>query len=324
MTENFTQENSKKIYISRINRVIDYIKANLDGDLSLDRFADVAHFSKFYFHRVFKAVAGENINGFVSRMRIERSAFKLIYNSSLSITSIAYEAGFSSPSVFSREFKSRYAASPTHWRRLKLNQSSKICTVHSNACKEVLSFKMYIDSSKQTPFWGIEMQNQKSLDVEVRSMPEIDIAYVRHNGHYNPQDIILFQSLFAKLMTWAVPRNLFNPPITKAMTIFSSGHPDTTQPENLSVDVCISIEKNTQINGEIGKRVIPEGQYAVLAVTGTLVECGEAWNLLFNSWLPVSGYQPSDGAYYINHLNDPGQHPQNLHSVEMYLPVKPL
>lgn len=53
-------------------------------------------------------------------------------------------------------------------------------------------------------------------------------------------------------------------------------------------------------------------------------ECGEAWNALFNVWLPNSGYQPSEGAYYINHLNDPEQHPKKLNTVEMYLPVKPL
>ncbi|RYY01956.1 MAG: AraC family transcriptional regulator [Gammaproteobacteria bacterium] len=323
MPETFTEENSKQIYISRINRVIDYIKSNLDGDLSLERLAAVAYFSKFYFHRIFKSVAGENLNGFVSRMRVERSAFKLIYNPALSITSIAYESGFSSPSVYSREFKERYEVSPSQWRKLKTNQNSKICTVDGKLCKEANNVKMYIDSSKQKPYWGIEMQDHK-LNVEVRSMPEIPIAYVRHHGYYNPQDKILFQSLFATLMAWAVPRNLFNPPATKAMTIFSSGHPDTTAPENLSVDVCISIEKETLVNGEIGRRVIPAGQYAVVAIEGTLEECVEAWNSLFNGWLPSSGYQPGDGAYYINHLNDPEQHPLKLHNVEIYLPVKPL
>lgn len=323
--KNATEEDSRKIYISRINRVIDYIKLNLDGDLSVDRLAEVAHFSKFYFHRIFKAVVGENVNGFVSRMRVERSAYKLIYNPALSITVIAYDSGFSSPSVYSREFKSRYDVSPTQWRKLKANHNSKICTVDSNLCKEAPDFKMYTDSSKQPPIWGINVKNQNLLNIEVRAMPEIPIAYVRHHGHYNPQDKILFQSLFAKLMAWAVPRNLFNPPTTKAMTIFSSGHPDTTAPENSSVDVCIGIKNETMVNGEIGKRTIPQGQYAVVTIEeGTLAECGEAWDALFKGWLPASGYQPGDGAYYINHLNDPEQHPQKLHSVEMYLPVKPL
>jgi AraC family transcriptional regulator len=44
-------------YRSRINRVIDYIEANIDRDLSLPELAEVAHFSPFHFHRIFRAMA---------------------------------------------------------------------------------------------------------------------------------------------------------------------------------------------------------------------------------------------------------------------------
>lgn len=320
--EELSCKESKNIYIARINRVIDYIKSNLDGDLSLEKLSSIANFSKFYFHRIFKSVTGENLNSCVGRMRIERSAFMLIYNPGLSITSIAFDSGFSSPSVYSREFKAHYKLSPSQWRQEK---NSKICKVNRNICKEPQDTEIYIEFSKHKPSWGMKMQNQNLLKVDVRSMPEIPIAYIRHHGGYNPLNKQLFQSLFARLISWAVPRNLFNPPLTKAMTIFSSGHPDTTAPDHLSVDVAISIEKQIAVDGEVGKRVVPGGQYAVVSlVDASMEDCGEAWNNLFNVWLPSSGYQPGEGAYYINHLNDPEQHPQKLHTIEMYLPVKPL
>jgi AraC family transcriptional regulator len=294
----------------------------LEGDLSLENLASIANFSKFYFHRIFKSVTGENLNSCVGRLRIEKSAFMLIYNPSVSITSIAYDSGFSSPSVYSREFKAHYKLSPSQWRREK---NSKICTLNSNICKEWQDAEIYIEFSKHKPSWGIKMQNQKAFNVDVRSMPEVPIAYIRHHGAYNPGDKKLFQSLFSQLLSWAVPRNLFNPPSTKAMTIFSSGHPETTAPDHLSVDVAISIDKQIAVEGEVGKRILPAGQYAVISLTeATMEECGEAWNSLFNIWLPTSGFQPGEGAYYINHLNDPEQHPQKLNTIEMYLPVKPL
>jgi len=315
-------EESKSIYMARINRVIDYIKSNLEGDLSLEKLSSIANFSKFYFHRVFKSVTGENLNSCVGRMRIEKSAFMLIYNPSMSITSIAFDSGFSSPAVYSREFKAHFKLPPSQWRREK---QSKICKVDRNICKESQEAEIYIEFSKNKPSWGIEMKNQNTLNVQVRSMPEVSIAYIRHHGAYNPLDKKLFQSLFSQLISWAAPRNLFNPPSTKAMTIFSSGHPETTAPDHLSVDVAISVDKKIAVEGEVGKRVIPAGQYAVISlIEATMEECGEAWNALFNVWLPNSGYQPSEGAYYINHLNDPEQHPKKLNTVEMYLPVKPL
>lgn len=72
-------------------------------------------------------------------------------------------------------------------------------------------------------------------------------------------------------------------------------------------------------------RIIPAGQFAVVKLSDvTMAECSEALEEIFHHWLPESGYQPGDGGYYCNHLNDPEQHPQKLHNVEMYLPVRPL
>ena len=323
--------NSKNEYISRINRVIDYVKNNLDKDLSLEQLANIGLFSKFYFHRVFKSICGENLNDFVNRTRIESSAFFLIHRPDSPITAIAYDAGFSSPSVYSRAFKKHFDMSPSHWRKTNLLKS-KICTtesnigqLHSNSGKGINKVSLYIDSRTQTPRWRINMNNEKSLNINVQTMPDIHIAYVRHHGQYNPHDKKLFQGLFSKLMSWAIPRNLFTPPATKVMTVYSSGHPDIVAPDKLMVDACISVKKNTTVDGEVGKRVIAAGQYAVISlIDATMDECGQAWDEIFNHWLPESGYQPGEGGYYCRHLNDPEQHPQKLHNVEMYLPVKAL
>jgi AraC family transcriptional regulator len=326
------KESSKEEYISRVNRVMDYIKANLDGDLSLERLASIGLFSKFYFHRVFKSISGESLNSYVSRIRIERSAFVLSHHPNIPITSVAYDLGFSSPSVYTRAFKARYDMSPSQWRKQSRSEKSKNCKVLSNISQldrndgqETDKVTMYIDSRTQTPMWRVTMNNKELLNVAVKTMPDIHVAYIRHHGQYDPHDKKLFQGLFSKLMGWAVPRNLFNPPSTKAMTIYSSGHPDTTSAEHLNVDVCISVDKDTVVEGEVGKRIITGGQYAVVSLSeATLDECGQVWDKIFNHWLPESGYQPGDGGYYCNHLNDPEQHPQKLHDVEMYLPVKPL
>lgn len=92
--KNFQGENSRKEYVSRINRVIDYIKDNPDGDLSLNNLASVAAFSKFYFHRVFKSISGENLNIYVTRIRVEKPAFFLVYSPEKTITTIAYDTDF--------------------------------------------------------------------------------------------------------------------------------------------------------------------------------------------------------------------------------------
>ncbi|MCP4150186.1 MAG: helix-turn-helix transcriptional regulator, partial [bacterium] len=53
-------DNNKKFlrdeYLARINRVIDFIENNIYNDLSLEKLAEVADFSRFHFHRIFNAM----------------------------------------------------------------------------------------------------------------------------------------------------------------------------------------------------------------------------------------------------------------------------
>jgi AraC family transcriptional regulator len=56
-----TKEESIKEYFFRINKSIDYIKANLHSDLSLDKLARQANFSKFHFHRIFKSITSTSV-----------------------------------------------------------------------------------------------------------------------------------------------------------------------------------------------------------------------------------------------------------------------
>lgn len=48
------------------------MREQLDGDLSVETLAQVAGFSPFHFHRVFKAMTDETLNELVVRLRLER------------------------------------------------------------------------------------------------------------------------------------------------------------------------------------------------------------------------------------------------------------
>ena len=60
-------------YLARINRVVDHIRASLDGDLRLEALAQLAGFSPFHFHRIFHALTGETVGDCVGRLRLERA-----------------------------------------------------------------------------------------------------------------------------------------------------------------------------------------------------------------------------------------------------------
>ena len=50
-------------YRKRLTRVIDYIYHHLDGDLSVNRLAEVAVMSPYHFHRIYRQLIGSLVNG---------------------------------------------------------------------------------------------------------------------------------------------------------------------------------------------------------------------------------------------------------------------
>ena len=107
----------KNEYRSRLNRTIDYIHNHYDEDLNLTKLAEVACFSKFHFHRIFRAMVGETLNDFVQRIRLEKSVQKLTTDFNKSITEIALDGGFSSLQNFAKIFKSHYGMTPSIMRK---------------------------------------------------------------------------------------------------------------------------------------------------------------------------------------------------------------
>jgi AraC family transcriptional regulator len=53
-------------YHARMQRVLDHLDRQLDGDLDLETVSRVAAFSKFHFHRQFKATFGLSVHRYVS------------------------------------------------------------------------------------------------------------------------------------------------------------------------------------------------------------------------------------------------------------------
>lgn len=85
-----TEEEILADYKGRVNRVFRFIDENLDADLSLNTISEIAFFSPFHFHRVFKLITGEPLYEYVTRRRIEISALDLLHKK-ITTTEIAHQ-----------------------------------------------------------------------------------------------------------------------------------------------------------------------------------------------------------------------------------------
>src|SRR5690606_18108494 len=103
-----------------ITKVLKYIHDNISNpDLNVENLADELFLSRSQLYRKIKALTGQTANEFLRKVRLEK-AKQMIESRDNSISEVSYNVGFSSPSYFSKCFKSHFGILPT-----ELNKTDK-------------------------------------------------------------------------------------------------------------------------------------------------------------------------------------------------------
>jgi AraC family transcriptional regulator len=100
---------------ARLNRVIEYIEANLDREIALSAMAHTAGMSPHYFCELFKHSTHFSPYQYVLRRRIEH-ARQLLSQPSISVLEVAVRSGFSDHSHFTKLFRRVVGVTPTGYR----------------------------------------------------------------------------------------------------------------------------------------------------------------------------------------------------------------
>ena len=100
----------------RLQRVLDYIESNLEGDLNLDVMASIACLSRYHFARAFKLAVGQPPHRYVSARRLDR-AKALLIQGDRPLVDIALALSFSDQANFSRAFRQATGLAPGQFRQ---------------------------------------------------------------------------------------------------------------------------------------------------------------------------------------------------------------
>ena len=96
--------------------IAEIMEANFRFNLSLEEYAKLCHRSLSSFKREFQAHFQESPGKWLLQRRLEHSA-KLLRNSPMNVTEVAFESGFEDVSHFSRVFKERFGVPPLAYRQ---------------------------------------------------------------------------------------------------------------------------------------------------------------------------------------------------------------
>lgn len=187
-----------KEYKKRINAAVDYIVRNIDYDLTLDEIAGIASFSKYHFHRIFKAVTGETVSAHIRRLRLEKAANRILADSGTSITTVALDCGFGSSQNFATAFKKQFGYSPRMfrerysleaWAERRDNQEAAVSVTHAG--------NTALDHSSD----GSNDDTRTHLWINLMEMPSYRVAYERVVGPYGLKNSeAAFKNLFRILI----------------------------------------------------------------------------------------------------------------------------
>jgi len=157
------------------------------------------------------------------------------------------------------------------------------------------------------------------FEAKAKLLPERHVAYVRHIGPYSQIGEGL-QRIFA----WAGKKGLVRFPETQVLAIYHDD-PETIDPAKLRSDACITVPEGTPVDGEVKTQTVPGGLFAVAHVEIDQAEYGDAWDRLCKEWIPNNGFETdyeSGRLCYELYLNDPEEHPQKKHIVDICEPVR--
>lgn len=294
-------------YKNRINRVFEFIDKNLESDLSLNTVSEIAFFSPFHFHRIFKFITGETLNEYITRRRIEKSALDLLHKN-ISTTEIAHKLGYSDNSSFSRAFKKYFGISPTEFKKQNPNRHSKIRQLKSKNGQDYPDYEKYICIINNLKSW-IKM----NAKIEIKEMQKMDLAYVSSIG---PQNL---ENAYRKLMQWATPKGLMNDQ-TKMIIVYHDSF-KVTEANKVRMSASILLDKAVETNGEIGLTTIKAGKFIVGSFEIGLNEFEKSWTGLF-VWMNENGYKKADREPFEIYCNNFNEHPERKAIVDFYLPIE--
>lgn len=276
--------------------VLVHIQANLSGDLSLAAMANLACYSPYHFHRLFRQAVGESLKDHTLRLRLERAAFSLLLHGG-SLLEVALDCGFQSHETFTRAFRRRFGTTPSAFRRTGQRQWEEARTRRRAGASDLAGSPCAISATRLV------------------TLRESHLAFIRHVGPYET----VRESLWDELSDWAESRQLAG---LRVLLGIAHDSPATTPAARLRFDAALRVPGPFPAEGRIGHQLLPGGDFAVTTHVGPFSTLAAAYRVAFERLLAMPEVRviglPILEVYQETRLT-PGH---AMHHTDLYVPVE--
>lgn len=239
----------KEDIVKRLAIAKAFIDERLEDEFAWEEAAEVAGFSPFHFHRLFRSWLGLTLTAYVRERRLMRAA-EAVRCSEAKLIDIGLANGFEGLETFSRVFKRKYGLTPGEYRKRRRGGMNDM--------------KVQI----------IELRDTRVVGVSVRT----DVTKDRKISEAWKQ---------FSLLCMKIP-NVKENAIAFGLEIYQEAMKGIRTGEFTYV-ACIEVDGNGVIPEGTIAIEIPGGRYAVATHQGSTERLQETFGHLYGEWLPSSG-----------------------------------
>ena len=253
----------------RIARAAALLGRRLDDPPSLAELAEAAAVSPFHFHRIWRALTGETVNGSVTRLRIEKSK-AMLRDAGATVTGTAMATGFGTPQSFARAFVRQTGSTPSRY------------------------VKAPHDDTRRPPPGPVEIVLHDAVTV---------VALRREGGAY-----VALNATFQRVWDWAETHarlagfdGFYGIPLDDPESVPQ----EALRYDACIVLDPVAVSPPPPL--PLRSMVLPAGPHARLRIHGPYDGLQDATQWLVGVWLPRSGHEPADAPVLHRFHNDPEQ-----------------
>ena len=262
-------------WLDRMNSALDYIEANLTGNIEISAAAHKAHCSEYHFSRMFAFITEIPLNEYIRRRRLTLAGFDL-KNSDIKIIDLANKYGYDSPNSFTRAFQVLHGVTPSEARKpdVELKSFSRLSFIIS--IKGDMSMNYRIVSEGEATVFGHSLTTRGSEAYETvpAFIDECEEKRITHKiveaGHGNEETLL-------KSVIW-----------------------ETDADEGMmKYMLCLDMPEGG-VSGEFEIYTVPARTWAVFPLVVGKPGAWEdsiisVWKRIFPEWFPTSGYELDTG-----------------------------
>ena len=238
----------------------------------------------------------------VSSTENERALTIMAHQPTRSLTEVALASGFSSSSDFSRSFKQRYGLPPSAFDIETYRERNR------EQLQAVVSSAGYrVDHLPPG-------ENPDGFAVRLRDLPARTVAYIRVLRPFEGTGVF---DAATRLVAWAEARGAADGQWLGYMW----DDPEIVALEDCRYDVGV-VADDARPEGEVGVIAVPPMVVAEVEVRGGLDLEQRAIDWLWGTWLPRSGYVPTDQPAFEAWTGRPFAHGTEHFELDVHLPVR--